>query len=149
AMTVAETTAPAIDPARLGSLIDRFAALSEPGPGMTRLAYTALEREAHALFAAEMRALGLSVHTDAGGNTVAELRPTQAADLGALGTGSHLDTVPSGGRFDGIAGVCAAMEVARVAVESGLPRRRPWRFVVFAGEEGARFGQACNGSRML
>lgn len=93
--------------------------------------------------------LGLTVTTDAAGNTIAELAPTEAEDLAAIGTGSHLDSVPEGGAFDGVAGVVAGIEVARHAVLSGQPRRRPWRFVAFAGEEGARFGQACNGSRMI
>jgi allantoate deiminase len=132
---------------RIAAWIDRFAALTEPGPGVTRLAYTALERRAHALAAEELAALGARVHTDAAGNTIGELPATVEEPGAAIGTGSHLDSVPEGGRFDGIAGVVAALEAARVAAE--LPRRRPWRFVVFAGEEGARFGQACNGSRMV
>jgi len=57
--------------------------------------------------------------------------------------------VPRGGRFDGIAGVVAAAEVARLAVEQDLDHDHPIRFVVFAGEEGARFGQACIGSKAV
>src|SRR5690606_10079848 len=90
-----------------------------------------------------------TVSTDPAGNTIAELPGTEGGRLGAIGTGSHLDSVPLGGRFDGIAGVAAATEVARVVVASGLQHRRPWRFVAFAAEEGARFGQACNGSRAV
>ncbi|PWB97977.1 Zn-dependent hydrolase [Homoserinimonas hongtaonis] len=143
-----------VEAARISRWIDRFAAMTEPGHGVTRLAYSPLEREAHALFAAEMTALGLTVKTDAAGNTIAELAPTgdegdAAEHAPAIGTGSHLDSVPEGGRFDGIAGVVAGMEVARIAVEEDVQRRRPWRFVAFASEEGARFGQACNGSRMI
>lgn len=147
-----------VEAAKISHWIDRFAAMTEPGHGVTRLAYSPLEREAHAMFAAEMTALGLTVTTDAAGNTIAELAPTGAEGEAegetaerapAIGTGSHLDSVPEGGRFDGIAGVVAGMEVARIAVEQGVQRRRPWRFVAFASEEGARFGQACNGSRMI
>lgn len=151
------TLAPLVEPARLAGWIDTFARLTEPGPGITRLAYSALERRSHSVFTEYMTSLGLSVYTDAAGNTIAELAPSEAAAEGgvqgapraAIGTGSHLDSVPEGGRFDGIAGVVAAMEVARIAVEHELVRARPWRFVVFASEEGARFGQACNGSRLL
>ncbi|WP_329175689.1 Zn-dependent hydrolase [Streptomyces sp. NBC_01477] len=135
-----------VDSGRIGAHLAGFAALSEGGPGCTRLAYSRLEREAHAVFAAHMGALGLAVGTDEAGNTVAELAGT--GEGGAVGTGSHLDTVPQGGGFDGIVGVVAAMEVAEVVVRQGVPHRRPWRFVAFAAEEGARFGQACNGSRM-
>ncbi|MFI6481425.1 Zn-dependent hydrolase [Nonomuraea sp. NPDC050663] len=136
------------DPARLASLIDRLATISEDGQGVTRLAYTPLERQAHRVFAEHMSALGLDVRTDAAGNTIAERPGTD--DLPALGTGSHLDSVPRGGRFDGIAGVVAAMEVATVLADprSGLRHRRPLRFVAFAAEEGARFGLACLGSRL-
>lgn len=128
---------------RIAAHLAAYAELTEPGPGCTRLAYTKLEREAHAHFAAHMRGLGLDVRTDAAGNTIAEL---PGEDRRAVGTGSHLDTVPRGGRFDGIAGVAAAMEAAEVV--RAVDRRRTWRFVAFAAEEGARFGQACNGSRL-
>ena len=140
----------AADPCRLQSLLDTFAALSEPesGPGVTRLAYSPLEREAHAVFAARLADLGATVWTDAGGNTLAELPGTDAASP-AIGTGSHLDSVPNGGRFDGIAGVVAAMETARLVTEHEIVHRHPLRFVVFAAEEGARFGQACTGSRIV
>jgi allantoate deiminase len=135
--------------ARIDAALARFAALSEPGsePGVTRLAYTPLERAAHDVFAAHMRGLGLAVRTDAAGNTIAE-RPGRVAGLPALGTGSHLDSVPQAGAFDGIAGVVAAMEVAHRLVADDVAHRHPIRFVAFAAEEGARFGQACLGSRI-
>jgi allantoate deiminase len=65
----------------------------------------------------------------------------------ALMSGSHLDTVPQGGGFDGSAGVAAALEVARLLLEAG-GLRRPYRVVVFSAEEGARFGAPCIGSRI-
>ncbi|GAA1210530.1 Zn-dependent hydrolase [Prauserella alba] len=139
----------AADRARLVESIDTFGAMSEQdaGPGITRLAYTPLERAAHDVFAESMAALGLAVWVDAAGNTLAERFGAGGAKP-AIGTGSHLDSVPNGGAFDGIVGVCAAMEVARLFVEHDVSHRHPMRFVVFAGEEGARFGQACTGSRI-
>ncbi len=133
---------------RVQTLIDHFASLSEPGsgPGVTRLGYTPLERTAHTSFAHHMETLGLTVYADAAGNTIAELAGTE--DLPAIGTGSHLDSVPNAGRFDGIAGVVAAMEVATLFTQGRARPRHPVRFVVFATEEGARFGQACTGSRL-
>ena len=138
------------DPDRITDLLRQLSAITEGGSesrGVTRLAFTKREREAHSLFADWMTALGLSVRTDAAGNTIAE-RPGKHARP-AIGTGSHLDSVPEGGRFDGIAGVVAAVEVARVLAESDVAHDRPMRFVAFAGEEGARFGQACIGSKAV
>ncbi|GAA3928964.1 Zn-dependent hydrolase [Actinomadura viridis] len=137
-----------VDAGRLAGLIEEFAALSEGGPGVTRPGYTELERRAHETFADHMRGLGLRVWSDAAGNTYAERPGHGDPALGALGTGSHLDSVPGAGRFDGIAGVVAGMEAARVLVETEAAHARPVRFVAFATEEGARFGQACVGSRI-
>ncbi|MFJ4262000.1 Zn-dependent hydrolase [Paenarthrobacter nicotinovorans] len=149
-ITAEAATLPGSTAERLQTLIERFASMSEPGsgPGVTRLGYSALERQAHTEYAAYMESLGLTVSTDAAGNTIAELPGTDPA-LPALGTGSHLDSVPNGGAFDGIAGVVAAMEVARTVSTSVQPFRHSLRFVAFAAEEGARFGQACTGSRII
>ena len=133
--------------ARMSRRIEELRALSEPGAGVTRLAYTPGERRAHELFAGWMRELGLRTWTDAAGNTIAE-RPGTRCGWPALGTGSHLDSVPHGGAFDGIAGVVAAAEVARHLVQAEVEHQHPLRFVAFAAEEGARFGQACLGSRL-
>src|ERR1700722_15268674 len=132
---------------RIQSLLDGFAVLSQDdGPGVTRLAYTPLERSAHDVFAAFMRRLGLQVWTDPAGNTIAQ-RPGTDPDAPAIVTGSHLDSVPSGGRYDGTAGGVASMEVASVLARLGAGHHHPLRFVAFAAEEGARFGQPCLGSR--
>ena len=149
-MTENQTALP-IDGQRVDEWIATFAALTDESvvtPGVTRLAYTMLEREAHALFTDFMANLGLKVWTDAVGNTIAEI-PGSEDGLPAVGTGSHLDSVPSAGRFDGIVGVVAAMLSAEAIVHSGITHRHPIRFVVFACEEGARFGQACIGSRIV
>ncbi|NYD51948.1 hydantoinase/carbamoylase family amidase [Actinomadura luteofluorescens] len=134
------------DADRLWSTLEAMAALSEGGPGVTRLAYTRLERRAHELFAEWMEDAGCAVRTDCAGNTIAS-RPGRNEGP-AVGTGSHLDSVYAGGRFDGIAGVAAAVEVARMLHQAGVETDLPLRFVAFAAEEGARFGQACCGSKL-
>lgn len=134
------------DPRRLARSLDRFAAMSLTDVGVTRLAYTSLERDAHAVFAEAMAALGCQVTTDPAGNTVATRAGRHPGP--AVATGSHLDSVYLGGRFDGIAGVVAAMEVARLLETDHVETHHPLRFVAFAGEEGARFGQACIGSKL-
>ncbi|MFC0531636.1 Zn-dependent hydrolase [Phytohabitans kaempferiae] len=135
------------DPDEVWQRLQRIAQITTgSGPGVTRLAYTESEREAHRLVAGWFEELGLQVYTDPVGNTIAE-RAGQVPGLPAIGTGSHLDSVPEAGRFDGIVGVVAAVEVARRLVGEGIEHAHPFRFVVFAAEEGARFGQACIGSK--
>lgn len=136
-------------PARLQQHLDDFAQLSatEMPHGITRLAYSELEQQAHDAFATHMRNLGLTVTTDAAGNTIAELVQESSQNGAVIGTGSHLDSVPQGGRFDGVAGVVAAMEIATLLHANPTPLRHRLRFIAFRAEEGARFAQSCNGSR--
>lgn len=118
----------------------------DPAGGFSRLAFGEAEREAHTLFKSRLEEYGLQTHTDAVGNSYGILPGKE--DLPALVTGSHLDTVYSGGNFDGAAGVAAAVEVARIFA-SQEQLTRPLRVVAFAGEEGARFGAPCMGSRLM
>jgi hydantoinase/carbamoylase family amidase len=108
--------------------------------GVTRLAYTAVEREAHERFRAWADESGAKCHVDAAGNSVAVF----AAGTPYFLIGSHLDTVLHGGRYDGAAGVVAAFEVADGvgALQCGV------RVVAFAAEEGARFGRPTIGSSL-
>jgi allantoate deiminase len=116
----------------------------DPRGGWTRLAFSGAERQAHAVFVGWAEDLGMSVHTDAIGNTFGELNGTSAQP--AIVVGSHLDTVPRGGNFDGVAGIAGALEAARALSQATLDH--PFRVAVFAGEEGARFGVPCIGSRI-
>ncbi|MCF4007066.1 Zn-dependent hydrolase [Corynebacterium uropygiale] len=134
--------------------LDTFASLSLPDnqsttkdSGVIRWGMSLLEREAHTFFQEEMRSLGLDLSVDAAGNSIATL-PGSDPDCGALACGSHLDSVYRAGRYDGIAGVIAAMLAARHVVESEERWRHPLSCVVFACEESARFSQACLGSRL-
>lgn len=134
------------DPARIEEFLKRLAEIGrDPRGGWSRLAYSAAEREAHRLFREWMERSGIATSTDAVGNSYGLLPGSE--ELPALMTGSHLDTVYRGGNFDGVAGVAATVEVATVLSEQG-GLRHPVRVVVFAGEEGARFGAPCIGSRL-
>ena len=118
-------------------LAARVAALAEISsgsePGVTRLALTSTEREAHRLVAGWAAAAGATTACDLVGNTVMTYRQGPRYLL----LGSHLDTVANGGRFDGVVGVLAALEVAeRVACCCGIGVRA----VAFAAEESVRFG---------
>jgi allantoate deiminase len=120
------------------------------GEGANRPGLSAEEEQACALAAAWMREAGLEVSWDAVGNIVGRL-PGAAPDLPEVWAGSHVDTVPAGGRFDGALGVVAAIEaVGRLAARAGAGTlRRTVGVVVFRDEEGWRFGTGVLGSRAL
>jgi len=141
---------PAPDAGRIASMLQEIASTGAVPrrPGITRLAYSEPERAAHRLFAGWLEELGLSVRTDAAGNTIAESAGTDP-DAPAIGIGSHLDSVPDGGRYDGIVGVVGAVETARCLTQRSDRTAHPLRFVAFAAEEGARFGEPCIGSKIV
>ena len=109
------------------------------GPGANRVGYTSAEDEAHALAAGWMGEAGLEVEVDEHGNLIGRLRG-EAPDAPEFWTGSHLDSVPQGGRYDGALGVVAAIE----ALERLGRRRRTLAAVAFRDEE-----RGCVGSRGL
>lgn len=135
------------DASRIAAHLDELSMIGDdPKGGFSRLVYTRPEREAHAKFRSWLEGYGLETLTDSVGNSFGRLVGSE--DLPALMSGSHLDSVYQGGNFDGAAGVVAAVEVARVIAETG-GLRHPLRIAAFAGEEGARFGAPCIGSRLL
>ena len=109
-----------------------------PAGGMTRPALSDADRVARDLFVDWLRGLELSVRIDDFGNIYGR-RPGQDERAAPVLVGSHLDTVPLGGRFDGILGIVAALEVATVLRETHTPTRRPIDIVNWTAEEGARF----------
>jgi allantoate deiminase len=127
----------------LEARLDALYAIGD-GEGANRPGLSEREEEAHRLVAGWMNAAGFEVCHDAAGNTFGRLPGADVA-AGEVWVGSHLDTVPSGGRFDGALGVVAAIE----AVER-VRERRPSRtvaVVAFRDEEGWRFGRGFFGSR--
>ena len=133
-------------------LLDDLAALAqigaEPSGGVTRPAYSLKEKAAHAWFKKQAKEAGLTVSTDAFGNILALEK--DAGDGPPVLSGSHLDTVPNGGRFDGALGVASALEAVRaIRRQVKTRRRRPLGVLVLAAEESSRFGSACLGSRAL
>lgn len=127
--------------------LERVFALG-PGPHADRPGLSALEEQACELVAGWMGEAGLAVDVDPAGNVVGVLAGAEPG-LGAVWTGSHLDTVPGGGRFDGALGVVGGLEaLRRVAAGGGRPRRS-LAVVAFRDEEGWRFGGGWFGSRAL
>ncbi len=115
--------------------------------GYFRQPFTAAERETHAWFVAECERRALAVEEDGYGNTVGWWRPADATGDAVL-TGSHLDSVLDGGAYDGPLGVVSALAAVDLLRERGVSPARPVGVVVFAEEEGSRFGLACLGSRL-
>ncbi len=109
-----------------------------PGGGSSRLALTALDKEARDLFVSWCRDSGFETRIDAMGNIFAR-RPGTAAEAPPVLAGSHLDTQPLGGRFDGVFGVLAALEVLRSLDDHGIETKAPLEAVVWTDEEGCRF----------
>ena len=135
---------------RLVAEFERLAKIgADPGGyGVSRLPFSQEEREAHRVVGGWMTEAGLTVRTDSFGNTIG-IRQGNGKGLPAIGIGSHLDSVPRGGRFDGTVGVLGALEALRVFDEAGVVTEHPIWLVAFASEEGARFGEPCLGSRAV
>lgn len=112
-----------------------------PGGGVRRLALSDDDRAARDRLAEWLTAAGLDVRVDDLGNMYARRAGTDAAAAPVV-FGSHLDTVPTGGRFDGALGVLAALEVVRALDGAGVRTRAPLEVVNWTNEEGARFAPA-------
>ena len=120
------------------------------GGGYRRHAWTAADADCRAWFRAQAETRGLRYEVDRNGNQWAwqDADPGAAAERTAVVTGSHLDSVPDGGAFDGPLGVVSAFAALDELRRRGVPRTRPLAVVNFGDEEGARFGTACVGSRL-
>jgi len=118
-----------------------------PEGGVTRLAWSELEREAHRLVIQWMKEAGLEVWEDPMGNTFG--RRVGSEDLPTIMVGSHLDTVNNGGNLDGTLGVIAGLELVRELNKKRLITRHPITVVAFAAEEAVRFADTCMGSKII
>lgn len=117
---------------------------ADPRGGVSRFAWTPELARANAWLGERLAELGLEVELDPAGNVLGRWA---AGEGRAVLVGSHLDTVPNGGRYDGALGVLAALDVVRRLRAEGLEPRRPLWVVSFNDEEGARFQTGMLGSR--
>ncbi len=115
--------------------------------GYFRPAYGAAELECRAWFVAQAERRGLDTSTDGNGILLARWAPPTATGPAVL-TGSHLDSVPDGGAFDGPLGVVSAFAALDRLRAAGVAPARPLVIAAFPEEEGSRFGVACLGSRL-
>ncbi len=128
-----------IDGARLWASLMEMAEIGAlPNGGCGRLALTDLDREGRDLFVRWCEEAGCAVTVDSMGNIFAR-RPGTDAGRRPVGTGSHLDTQPHGGKFDGVLGVLAGLEVIRSLNDAEVETAAPIEVVVWTNEEGSRF----------
>ena len=106
--------------------------------GICRLAFSDADMEARQLVSKWMREAGMAVRIDAVGNIIGRYAGTESQ--AALATGSHIDTVPIGGRYDGCLGVLAGIEVARILHQSQTRLRHAFEVIVFSDEENSVLG---------
>jgi beta-ureidopropionase / N-carbamoyl-L-amino-acid hydrolase len=131
---------------RLWNRIEALSRFTDPAKPWTRRAFDPRFAHGRAWLAEEFKAAGLSVEVDAGGNLIGRT-PGTGRGLGALVAGSHSDTVPAGGRFDGMLGLLAALEAAQSIQEQKVSLVHPLEVVDFLAEEPSDFGISCIGSR--
>lgn len=136
----------------LGRLLERIEHLSAistgPGPGVTRLPFTEQAERANALVGQWMRDAGMSVRRDEVNNLIGRYEG-MASDAPVVMIGSHLDSVIEAGKYDGVLGVLAGVEVVQSFFERGLRPQRPIEVVAFCDEEGVRFSTPLLGSKAM
>jgi len=135
-----------IDGARLWHDLMQLAEITEPDKPYTRRSFSPLFDEGRTWLRRRFEEAGLTTRIDAAGNLIGR-RDGSDPGLGTIMIGSHSDTVPSGGRFDGIAGVLTALEIARSLADRGIALRHAIEVVDFLAEEPSEFGLSCIGSR--
>lgn len=137
-----------IDADRLWQRLEALSRITDPDKPWTRRSFTPRFLEGRCWLTEEFRAAGLEPRVDAGGNLIARIEGSEQG-LKPILIGSHSDTVPSGGRYDGMLGLLAALEVAQSLREAGRKLRHPLEVVDFLAEEPSEFGLSCIGSRAM
>lgn len=143
---------PAIDPARLRRRLESLSTYGRPAggtfaSGVSRVAYSVADVTARAWMLEEIKSAGVAPRIDAAGNIYARLggEPNRPPIL----FGSHIDSVPSGGNFDGDLGTLAALEVIHAVQAAGITTRHPLEMVLWAHEESTAFGKGTACSRIV
>ncbi len=136
-----------INPSRLESFFTEMSKIGKIGEtGTNRPAHSPDEKKAFELASSWMKQAGMTTRIDNFGNLIGKLEGINP-DLSVLMVGSHLDSQPYGGRYDGVAGVLCAIEAAITMHEKGLKPERTLEIISFADEEGWRFNKGLFGSR--
>jgi N-carbamoyl-L-amino-acid hydrolase len=137
---------PLLDADRLWADVMGLAAITDPERPFTRRSFGARFLAGRAWLARRFEEASLSVRIDTAGNLIGR-RAGRDPSAAAIAVGSHSDTVPSGGRFDGIAGVAAGLEIVRTLADAGEMLDHPIEVIDFLAEEPSEYGLSCVGSR--
>ncbi|MEM8719627.1 MAG: Zn-dependent hydrolase [Cyanobacteria bacterium P01_G01_bin.39] len=134
---------------RLNQSIASLASIGQlPNGGVKRIAYSKEDIEARNLIQQWMRELQMEIKIDAAGNIIGRYSGTNS-DAATLATGSHIDTVPCGGHYDGAYGVLAGLEAVRVLKENRIRLKRSLEVIVFTDEEGSMIGSKAISGRVV
>ena len=133
---------------RLVKDFDAMAQLTAPGEGINRLAFTDADWEGRQYIIDRMTDAGLTVETDDFGNVIG-YKSGKNPELPVVMMGSHTDSVPNGGNYDGVVGVLSALEVIRSMIDDGYEHDHTIAVVSFMCEESGRFGNATLGSKAM
>lgn len=135
-----ESPAPAANAARIEQRITALSAFgANPQGGVSRVAFSPADLAGREYIKGLMREAGLHVRVDTAGNVIGR-RAGSEPSLPAIALGSHIDSVPQGGNYDGDVGVIGAIEVAQLLNENDVATRHPLEFVSFTDEEGGTVG---------
>ena len=133
---------------RLAINFERMSTITAPGQGITRIAFSDEDWQARNFIIELMKEAGLTIRTDHFGNVIGRLEGTDP-NAKVVMLGSHIDSVPNGGNFDGVVGVLGAIEVIHCMKEANFVNDHPIEVVVFMSEESSRFGVATLGSKTM
>ena len=137
-----------ISASRLNRSLEELGRIGETPEGMQRIAFSPADVAGREYTMSLMLRAGLDTRIDAAGNIIGR-RAGSAPSLPAIVMGSHTDTVPSGGKYDGALGVLAAIECVQTLADTDLALRHPVEVAIFTNEEGTRFHRWLIGSRAM
>ena len=129
-----------VNPTRLEQRIEKLAEYGKtPEGGVNRVAFSEKDIQSHNYILSLMKEAGLKIHIDEAGNIIGRTEGKEPS-LPPIAFGSHTDTVPNGGKFDGAVGVLGAIECVQVLAENFVKTRHPLEVIVFTDEEGGLIG---------
>ena len=138
------------DPNRIAETVEALAGMTEPNRPFTRLVFSPEFQQARQWLRSKFEEAGLHCHIDTGGSLIGTRKASAtSASPGRVIIGSHIDTVPAGGRFDGIAGVVAGLEAIHFLNERQIGLPFDLEIIDFLGEELNVWGTSCLGSRHM